>query len=323
MIYLKMEILLQKVDFGARYALHLILTKGGLLVSTKSSLTLALFLLLAGTFVSAGQTPQVAYVAAMRKGIIDLKVQLGEKVKTGQLVFEVNQDILKAQKKFNKQNLSYTKTIFSRAVKLIKDSSISIADYQETFKDYINGVEALKLTKIAIKHSKYYAPFDGTVTNIVNYNGSGLNDNDTEVEITRGDINVKTKHPVATVSSRYAGIMDLRVKLGQTVKKGDLLFKINTANFETQKVQANNLLTYYKKIYERRKKLYKTKTVSLYLFATAENDYNKAQMNLAIADLQIKQSSFYAPFDGKVTNVYRYSGSGNGACKPGVAITKK
>ena len=27
MIYLKMEILLQKVDFGARYALHLILTK--------------------------------------------------------------------------------------------------------------------------------------------------------------------------------------------------------------------------------------------------------------------------------------------------------
>ena len=26
MIYLKMEILLQKVDFGARYALHLILT---------------------------------------------------------------------------------------------------------------------------------------------------------------------------------------------------------------------------------------------------------------------------------------------------------
>ena len=27
MIYLKMEILLQKVDFGARYALHLILTR--------------------------------------------------------------------------------------------------------------------------------------------------------------------------------------------------------------------------------------------------------------------------------------------------------
>ena len=44
-------------------------------------------------------------------------------------------------------------------------------------------------------------------------------------------------------------------------------------------------------------------------------------MNLEIAKLQIKQSSYYAPFDGKITKIIRYTSSGNGAGKPVMYIT--
>ena len=283
---------------------------------TKFFLSLTLSLLFAATIVSAEQKPEVAGVAPMYKGVVELKVALGQKVKKGQLLFELNQDILKAQKKFDEQNLHYTKRIIDAATKLIKDNSISLADYQESMKDHINATEALKLTEITMNYCKYYAPFDGTVTKIFRYTGSGLGDNDDCLEITRGNVQIDTTNPLAVVGSRYAGILNVKVALGQAVKKGDLLFTTNTAAFDAQRIQAENLLVYYEKIYERRKKLYKTKTVSLYLYLTGTNNYNRTQKNLEIAKRQIQQSSFHAPFDGVITKIYHYTGSGNGEGKP-------
>ena len=277
--------------------------------------TLTLSILIAGTLVSEA-TPQVAQVASIFKGIAVLKVQLGQKVKKGQLLFEVNQDILKVQKKFNEQDLKFNQKVIAGADKLIKTNAISLADYQECLKDKIDAHEALAITNIAIDDSKYYSPFDGTVTKIIRYDGSGLGDNDPEVEVTEGNVEVDTKNPIALVCTRYPAILDLKVTLGQKVKKGDLLFVSNTAMFTAKKKQAENLLAYYDEIYKRRVKLYKTHTVSEYLYYLSENDYHRAEMNLAVSKLEIAQSSGYAPFDGTVTEIFRYTGSGNGAGKP-------
>jgi len=53
----------------------------------------------------------------------------------------------------------------------------------------------------------------------------------------------------------------------------------------------------------------------------SENKYEQAVMNVEIDKIKIKQSTCYSPFDGTVSRIYRYSGSGNGAGKPVVSIT--
>ena len=289
------------------------------MLTKKITTVLTLTLLITGTVVSAA--PQIAQVASMFKCIAEVKVKLGQKVKKGQFLFECNQDILKIQKKFNEQDLKFNKLVIEGAGKLIKSNAISLADYQESVKDRINATEALSLTEIEMKDSKYYAPFDGTVTKIIRYTGSGLGDNDDEIEVTEGDVLVDTKSPVALVCTRYPGVLELKVKLAQKVKKGDLLFTSNTDAFEAKEIQTRNLKTYFNHIFTRRKKLLKTHTVSEFLYITAENDYNRAVMNYEIVKLQIAQSSCHAPFDGTVTEIFRYSGSGNGSGKPVLNIT--
>jgi multidrug resistance efflux pump len=286
-----------------------------------SKLTLVLTLLVIGTFVSA--EPQVAQVAPMYKCIVENKVVLGQKVKEGQLLFQCNLDIQNADLKYQKLKKGFLKEVLDGAEKLKKTNAISMADFLEGKKDFIDAEEQLLLTEIEITNSKYYSPFDGTVTNIVRPSGSGLGDNDDQIEVTEGVVEVNTQNPtVALICTRWPGILELKVKLGQTVKKGDLLFTSNTAEFEEQKKQAENILKYVKTIYKRNKKLYSTKSVSLYKYALAENKYHEVERDLAKAKLQISQSSCHAPFDGTITKIYRYTGSGNGAGKPVVDITE-
>ncbi len=267
------------------------------------------------------QTQQVANIASPYKGVIELNVKLGQQVKKGQLLFELNQDILKAQKKYYKSSLTLYKDILAGAKKLVKTHAIPLDLFQQSVRDSLMSKSSYKLILNTIRTSKYYAPFDGTVTKIVRYDGSGLGDNDDEIEVSKGFVKVDTANRVAMVCNRWSGIVDLKVGLSQKVKKGQPLFSIDKKEFEIQKEKHESFLKYSKLLYDRRLMLSKTKSVSLYKMGLAENKYEEAVMNVKIDEIKIRQCTFYAPFDGTVTKVYRYSGSGNGKGKPVVDIT--
>ena len=264
---------------------------------------------------------KVAKVASVYKGIVKLHVKLGEYVKKGQLLFEVKQDILDLQKNFNESDLKFMQRCMQGADGLIANHSISLDDYQQCQRDLGAAEYQLKKTQAHIKFSKYYAPFDGTVTKIVRYDGSGLGDNDEEIEVTQGNVKVNTENRVGLVCTRWPGVLELEVKLGDKVRKGQLLFKTQTDDIEAQKKIDENKLIYSKKLFNRSKKLFKTSTVSLYNYYLSKIEYKEALKNVETNEIQIKQSSMYAPFDGTITQIFRYSGSGNGAGKPVLNIT--
>ncbi|MCP4178384.1 MAG: biotin/lipoyl-binding protein [bacterium] len=268
-----------------------------------------------------GSKPQVAQVASMYKGVVVLYVKLGQKVKKGQLLFGVNADILKAQLEKDKNDVINREIIFKAAKQLVAKSSISYDDYQQSIRDYLAAKNSYNKHLAQIRLSKFYSPFDGTVTNIVRYNGSGLNDNDTEVEVAEGNVKVDTLNKKALVCNRWPGLLELKVELGQKVKKGQLLFVIDTADIVAQLKKDKNYLKYADEDYQRLKKLNRSKTVSKLKFIESKIRYKDTLAEVKIHILQIKQSSGYAPFDGTVTKIYRYTGSGNSAGKPVLTIT--
>jgi multidrug resistance efflux pump len=262
---------------------------------------------------------QVAEVASTAKGVVELHVKLGEKVKKGQLLFSLNQDLQDAQTVIDKSNLKYNEQLLAGAKKLIKNASIPLADYLECVHDHVSAQATYAIDLANIKTSKYYAPFDGTVTNIVRYDGSGLSDN--EVEVTQGDVSVHYDNETALVCNRWPGILNLNIKLGDKVKKGQKLFSINTDALKIRAEKDENILAKSKEIFERETKLYNSRNTPLVNLVEAKNNYIQALMEHKKDKITIAQSSGYAPFDGEVTKIYRYSGSGNGECKPVLDIT--
>jgi multidrug efflux pump subunit AcrA (membrane-fusion protein) len=250
--------------------------------------------------------PQVAQVASVYKGVVILHVKLGQKVKKGQLLFGLNADMLKAKLENDKTNIINTTLILKRATELVEKHSISQDDYQQCVRDALAAQSSYDLNLAQIKQSEYYSPFDGTVTNIIRYDGSGLGDNDNEVEVTEGNVSVDTANRKAIVCTRWPGVLILKVALGEKVKKGQLLFSIETQDLTAQLNKDKSFLKYAIDDYKRLKILNKTHTISLLKFTEAKIRYGKALADVKIDEIMIKQSSGYAPFDGTVTSIDRY-----------------
>ena len=264
---------------------------------------------------------RVGWVASSYKGVLELKVELGQQVKKGQLVFQLNMDARFAEKKTKEESLKFNQLIVERAKKLIKTHSISLEDYQQSLRDLAVAQADLKVTEASIALSKYYAPFDGTVTQIVRYNG-GLGDNDNQVQITEGNVKVDTANRVALSCTFWEGVLEIKVKEGQKVKKGDMLYTINTDDLKAQLEIDEAKLKYATIQHDREKTLHKTATVSLYKYREAKNNYELVSLAVEKTRILIKQCPGYAPFDGTVTKFYnRYDGSGNGRGKPVMDIT--
>jgi multidrug resistance efflux pump len=264
---------------------------------------------------------EVAEVASTAKGVVELHIELGQKVKKGQLLFSLNQDLQNAQTVIDKSNLKYNEEVLDGAKKLIKNNSIPQADFLECMHDHINAQATYAIDQANIKTSKYYAPFDGTVTNIVRYTGSGLGDNDDEVEVTKGNTSLQNSSKVALVCNRWPGALNLNVNLGDKIQKGQKLFSINTDALKIKKEKDENILAKTKEIFERENKLYDSRNTPLINLKEAKNNYIHALMEVKKDNIILAQSSGHAPFDGKISKIYRYSGSGIGECKPVLEIT--
>ena len=272
---------------------------------------------------ASGDKPAVANISPCHylEGFVDMKVSLEELVKKGQLLFTISTDHIQIAKAQYENRVWYYKEEYGRVKKLAKTHSKSIENVQEAKYNLKHAIECLKMENMLIdKWSKYYAPFDGIVTKIYNYNGSGTSrgsgsrDNNAVLEIAKledykkGEI--KIGPAVAQVVSILFGTVDLRVTLEEKVKKDQLLFKIDTAIYEIKNAKRKANLEYNKARYERTKKLYEQNNESLKNYQTAEYEYRDAAQGLKRTELQInKRSCYYAPFDGIVTNITHYTGS--------------
>jgi multidrug efflux pump subunit AcrA (membrane-fusion protein) len=94
---------------------------------------------------------------------------------------------------------------------------------------------------------------------------------------------------VAQVESMIEGRLIMHVKLGQNVKKGQLLFQVGTTLNEMAIKQKENAVRYYELKYKREKILNKTSAVSVADYQKAECNYKIAIQNLAAAKITLKK----------------------------------
>jgi len=119
----------------------------------------------------------------------------------------------------------------------------------------------------------------------------------------------------ARIASRLMGyIKDMSLQVGQEVKRGEVLFSIDSSDISSQIAQAraayqqaDAALKDAKLDYDRFSKLYKDNTVSKQQFDKIRLQYSVAQENLTAAKsgldqakAQLKYANVAAPFDGVV-----------------------
>jgi len=128
----------------------------------------------------------------------------------------------------------------------------------------------------------------------------------------------------AEIASRLMGyIKDINVKVGQKVKRGDLLFSIDSGDIKSQISQARSgyqqalaALTDARLDFNRFKKLYKEDSVSKQQFdkvrlqlSVAEENLSSAKTGLDQAKSQLKYANVTAPFDGVIVQKMAVAGS--------------
>jgi multidrug resistance efflux pump len=127
---------------------------------------------------------------------------------------------------------------------------------------------------------------------------------------------------VGQVDNSYEGILQLYVKLGQKVKKGQILFGMDTNLLKILVIKAKNKLNYTKTIYLRNKKLYeKSHSVSKEALEELKFKYINALADYKTAKINVQDCYYYAPFDGTVTKIIYGNGSGVGSGDEVIDIT--
>ncbi len=139
----------------------------------------------------------------------------------------------------------------------------------------------------------------------------------------------------ASIASRLIGyIKALDVQVGQTVKQGDLLFSIDSADIKSQITQANAAyqqalagLRDAKLDFDRFSKLFKEESVSKQQYDKMRLQYSVAQQNVAAAKSSLNQAkeqlhyaNVRAPFDGVVVEKLAVAGDLAAPGKPVLVI---
>jgi membrane fusion protein, multidrug efflux system len=107
------------------------------------------------------------------------------------------------------------------------------------------------------------------------------------------------------ISSPFAGVLaQVECHEGQTVKKGSLLFLLDSRLADIQVEKAKQALSFAKFTYERQKELLAAEGTSRKNFEEAEQQYNNAKNELANAQTQAKLLQIVAPIDGAVTRIH-------------------
>jgi multidrug resistance efflux pump len=292
----------------------------------KKNRLLKVLLLCVLGFIPAGifAADEVSQEGVPYKAMLDTKVHLGEMVKKGQILFTVKLAPLEVEKKIDENNLIYTKEEYKRDVFLKKNHAVKFHDYLKAKADYLKAVATLKKEILKIKHGTDKAPFDGEVTKIVGYTGSATGDGNEVLDVTKTDKPIKiTKPAVAQVMNRFEQPIKMDVKLGQKVKKGQLLFSTDAEKFKLELSSDDERLKLTEEYLKNITKNFKTHAVSQERYEKAKNIYADALQTAKTDVEEIKESKCYAPFDGVVTKIVNYTGSTTGAGNEVLDVTKE
>jgi len=258
------------------------------------------------------------------KGMVITKVHLGEMVKKGQLLYTLELTPFKIQEDIDTNDLFYADLIYKRDVKLHNKHALSFKDLWSAKTAYLTAVAKLKTQQLKIKRFDAKAPFDGEVTKIETYTGSAVPDGEgAEVEITNTDKPIAiTKPAVAEVMNRFEQPIVMKVKLGQKVKKGQLLFYTDLEKYKIALDHDKTQLKVDKNTFKEVNKAYSTHAMSYDQYENARKVYNNAIDAVKTDMANIKDSKCYSPFDGTVTKIVAYTGSTLGSASEVVDVTQ-
>ena len=112
----------------------------------------------------------------------------------------------------------------------------------------------------------------------------------------------------------------LKVREGDRVKKGDLLFAVDDDLQEADVVVKKATVTNAQQAFDRAKELLKTAAGTQKTYDDAEAALRQAKANLAWSETRLARRSAYSPADGTVEQVYYRAGETVAASKPVVAL---
>ena len=130
---------------------------------------------------------------------------------------------------------------------------------------------------------------------------------------------VQSEDFVNAASEIGGRILQLTVKEGQSVQKGQLVAKTDAEAIRTQKEELNKALDLANDVYDRQKRLWDQNIGSEIQFLQAKNNKERLEKSLLTLDAQLKKSNVYAPISGVVDMVFLKQGEVAG---PGVPIVQ-
>ena len=122
-------------------------------------------------------------------------------------------------------------------------------------------------------------------------------------------------------SSEVGGrIIQLLVKEGQYVKKGQLIAKVDLEQIDKQEAELKKALELAKDLHERQARLWKQNIGSEVQYLQAKNNQERIEASLATLDFQKTKANVYAPISGVIDQEYLKHGELAGPGMPIVQI---
>jgi len=122
------------------------------------------------------------------------------------------------------------------------------------------------------------------------------------------------------VSSETGGrLLNVLVKEGQYVKKGQLIATVDLKALTDQKAELETSMSLAKDVYERQKKLWDQNIGSEVQFLQAKNNYERLQKSLNTLETQIAKANVYSPISGVVDKEFLKAGE---MASPGAPIVQ-
>ena len=167
--------------------------------------------------VSPDQFSDLAF--KMSGPLISLNVDEGQKVRTGQIVAEIDPQDFKWEYEAKKASFQTAEAQLQRAKKLLSKQAISKQEYETTEASYSNAKAAFEYAQNQLEQTKLRAPFDGFIQKkyVENYQkvqaGQGIvcliNPNKLQVQFTMPETNItyfSTPYNIYVEFDNYKGV---------------------------------------------------------------------------------------------------------------------
>lgn len=294
--------------------------------------------------VNSADTPSQSNIrtvtSTMYGCVVATLVQEGQTVKKGELLAKLVNPVSDIQVEGLKHMIAYAehavetaKRAYDRYSKL-KGKSISIEFFEQTELAYEKAKYELAYAKVKLAFTEVYilsgiikAPFDCKVTKVIMFTGDGAEAGSPIMEITpitQTSVNNSLKDSLSVTSVLDEYDISYLPEEGQTVKKGELLMKLDHYHFDYEIDMAKLDLDYAvlnctekEKEFRRCKYLADNKANSIeecgnseLAYGGAKADVDDCKAKLSFCERKKNKSEITAPYDCKVTKVYLIVGGG-------------